>query len=139
MYTIEGFDADGRRVFIKTKNVVVQNFFTSVFTLLSGGSAALNITHFAVGSGTSTAAKTDTALQTETYRKAVSAITASATKLTVKTSIGASDFVGTWQEVGIIINGTDTLASGSLLSRANVSFNKTNAIQLLITYTLTCQ
>ena len=138
-YTLEGYDEQGNRVFFEQENLVVQNFFTSVFTLLTGGAAALNVTHIAVGSGTNAASKSDTALQTETYRKAYSTISATPTKLTVKCSVGPSEMVGTWREIGVFINGTGTAGSGSLLSRANINFAKTSGTQLLITYTLTIQ
>ena len=139
VYTIEGIDADGKRVFIETHNVLVQGFFTNVFTLLSGGAAALNITHLAVGSGTNAAMKADTALQTETGRKGVSSMSATATKLTVKTSIAVSELVSTWREIGIYANGTATPGSGTLISRASLNYAKTSSIQLLVTYTLTLQ
>lgn len=139
VYTIEGIDADGKRVFIETHNVLTQTFFTRVFTQLSGGSGALNITHLAVGTGTNAAAKSDTALQTETGRKAVSSMTVNSTKITVKTSIAASELISTWREIGIILAGTDTAGSGTLLSRASINYTKTASIQLLVTYVLTLQ
>jgi hypothetical protein len=138
-YRFEGFDSvTGEKIFDKTyKNVLVQNYFTSIFKLLNGESPSLSISHFAAGSGTSTAVKSDTALGSEVFRKAVTTKTYAAAKFTVKVSLAPSECAFVIKEIGIFANGINTLGSGSLVSRCNVDIDKNSSTQLLITYTIT--
>jgi len=134
-WLIEG--CDGTR--LEWDNVVVQGFFTNVISRLNGGSAALNVTHIATGTGTNAAAKSDTALQTEFFRKALSSKSTTATTFVAKLSLAPSESVTTIRELGVFIDATDTAGSGTLLSRCNVSFTKNASTQYLMTYTLTIQ
>lgn len=140
-YLIEGEDiVTGEKFSKRFHNVVVQNFFSQVFSALRGGTPVLNVTHLAIGTGTTAVAKSDTALQTEIFRKAPSVTPViTATTYTIKINVAAGEAVGTWGEIGIIINGTDMLGTGTLLSHANMSYAKSSSVQYTITFTLTLQ
>jgi len=70
-------------------NVIVQNFFTGVFQLLNAATGAdIHLTHMATGTGTGAALKTNTALGTEAFRKALSSKSYTATQFTAKLSLG---------------------------------------------------
>lgn len=139
-YRFEGFNDKGEKVFDKTySNVITQNLFTNFFKNLNAESAVLNLTHIATGSGTNAAAKTDTALQTEVFRKAITTKTYGTTTFVCKLSLGASESVFTICEIGLFANGTDTAGSGTLFSRCNVNIAKNASTQYLITYTITAQ
>lgn len=134
-WLIEG--SDGSRY--EWDNVVVQGFFTAVISRLNGGIDALNVTHIATGTGTNTAAKSDTALQAEYFRKALSSKSTTSSTFVAKLSLAPSESVTTIRELGVFINATDTPGSGVLLSRCNVNIVKNASTQYLMTYTLTIQ
>lgn len=139
-YKIEGFDLDGKKVFEDVvTNVVVQNTFTAFFKLLKGEAIEFAISHIAVGTGATAAAKSDTALVAEVARKAVTTVTYNSNKVTVKLSVAPSEFVASIKELGVFVEATDTLGSGVMLSRCNYVKDKNASTQLLITYTLTAE
>jgi len=142
-YHFEGFDLTGKKVFDKkVKNVVTQLYFTIIMKYLDqsvSGQAddELDLTHFATGSGTATAAKSDTALGTEVFRKAITSKTYSTTAFVCKTSLVAGESNFLIKEVGIFAKASLTLGSGTLISRANVNIDKNANLKYLVTYTLT--
>ncbi len=144
-YRIEGFDKNGAKVDDRTfKNVLTQEFFTRIFKFLNQGISApevdaLNLTHMATGTGTTTPSKSDTALGAEAFRKAISSKTYSANKFTCKLSLDTSESNFTITEIGTFAKASDTAGSGALISRALVNIAKTSAIKYLVTYTITCQ
>jgi len=111
------------------KNVVVQNFFTAVYNCLAGSSIAIPITHLATGDGIATAARTDTALGNELFRKAISTVTGGTANFTAKTSLTPDESNFTIREIGLFSNTT-------LISRVNVDIAKNKNVQILVTYTL---
>jgi len=119
-------------------NVIVQNFFTGVFQLLNAATGAdIHLTHMATGTGTGAALKTNTALGTEAFRKALSSKSYTATQFTAKLSLGTTESNFTIKEIGIFANATDTAGSGTLISRCLVDIAKNSNITYLITYKLT--
>lgn len=79
------------------------------------------ITYVAIGSGTNTPTSSDTQLQTETFRKAVTTYTSGGTgELLISMFLGPSDAVGTdIEEVGLYggSSATSTPNSGVLIAR----------------------
>lgn len=119
-------------------NVITQNFFTGVFQLLNAATGAdIHLTHMATGTGTGAALKTNTALGTEAFRKALSSKSYTATQFTAKLSLGTTESNFTIKEIGIFANATDTAGSGTLISRCLVDIAKNSNITYLITYKLT--
>ena len=132
-YRFEGFDASGRKVLDKTyNNVIVQGAYTAIFKMLNNETHSMALSHMATGTGTNAALRADTALQTEIFRKAITTQSYTTLRYTCKLSLAASESVGTIREIGVF---ADTV----LFSRCNVNIVKTNAVQLLITYTITTE
>lgn len=138
-YKIERLDVDKWVTVQEKKNVVVQGFFTGLFTHLQGTDTPMEVTHFALGTGTTAAMKANTALETEAFRKAHTSISSTPTSLIVKLSLAPNEAVMTIREIGVFMEATDTPGSGNLLSRVNVNVEKNASTQYLITYTLTIQ
>ena len=113
----------------RIKNVVVQNFFTAIYSCLAGSSTSIPITHIATGDGIATAARTHAALGNELFRKAISTVTGGTTNFTAKTSLTPDESNFTIREIGLFSNTT-------LISRVNVNIPKNENVQFLITYTL---
>ena len=138
-YKIERLDGDKWVTVQEKNNVVVQGFFTGLFTHLQGTDTPMEVTHFALGTGTTKAMKSNTALEAEAFRKARTSISSTPTSLVVKLSLAPSEAVMTIREIGLFMEATDTPGSGNLLSRVNVNVEKNASTQYLITYTLTIQ
>ena len=138
-YKIERLDGDKWVTVQEKNNVVVQGFFTGIFTHMQGTATPMEVTHFALGTGTTTAMKSNTALETETFRKARTSISSTPTSLIVKLSLAPIEAVMTIREIGLFMEATDTPESGTLLSRVNINVEKNASTQYLITYTLTIQ
>lgn len=131
-YKFEGYDITGKKIFEKTfKNTVVQNFFTSLFKIIAGQTGYVLAYQMATGTGTNVAAKTDTTLQTEYYRKNVTSITYTTTQVIIKTVLTPVESNITIKEIGIFSS------DGGLLSRCNVDVDKNSSTQYTITYTMT--
>lgn len=139
IYKIEKLEGDKWITVEEKKNVVVQGFFTNIFTHLQGTDTPMEVTHFALGTGTNTAMKANTALEAETFRKTRTSISSTPTSLVVKLSLAPTEAVMTIREIGLFMEATDTPESGTLLSRVNVNVEKNASTQYLITYTLTIQ
>lgn len=119
-------------------NVIVQGFFTGVFKLLNAATGAdIHLTHMATGTGTGAALKTNTALGSESFRKALSSKSYTTTQFIAKLSLGTTESNFTIKEIGIFANATDTAGSGTLISRCLVDIAKNSNITYLITYKLT--
>lgn len=100
--------------------------------------------YVAIGTGSSTPAATDTTLNAEVFRKAVSSIAIGANpgELLITLYLGPADSVGTViGEVGVFAgaSASATPGSGVLMGRALYSHTHTNAesIQLVIDWTNT--
>ena len=132
-FRFEGFDENGKKVFDKSyNNIIVQSAYTAIFKMLKGETHSLTLSHMATGTGTTAALRADTALEMELFRKAITSQSYTNLRYTCKLSLAASESVATIREIGVF---ADTV----LFSRCNVNIVKTNAIQLLITYTITTE
>lgn len=153
-YTIKAFDAkgnpaeftcNGNRVSVyHGKNVLTQLLFDGFFKFLNAVTDTpayddLNISHLAIGTGTTTPAKTDTTLETEYFRKAVSSKSYTDDVFTAKMLMGTTEGNTTMTEIGVFADATDTVDTGTLLSRIAVNITKTDSISLLLTWTLTLE
>lgn len=102
-------------------------------------SAVLNsstspFTYMAIGTGTTAAAVTDTALATELTRSAFTTSNVTSNVVTLTTTYAAGTGTGTLTEAGILNNSS----GGTLLSRVVFSaINKGSADSLTITWTIT--
>ena len=114
----------------RINNVVVQSFYTALYNSLANVAPMnLPVTHLATGDGTATAARTDTALGNELFRKAISTVAGGTANFTAKTSLTPDESNFTIREIGLF---SDT----ALISRVNVNIAKNENVQLLVTYTL---
>lgn len=128
-YIIE--DERGNR-YVK-KNVVVQNFFSAVISYLNGTTtAAIGVTKFGFGTGTTAAAKSDTALETSVYEKAITSKSTGSTFYKCKVVLGPTEANFRIREIGVF-------AGSTLISRVNVDKTKTSSNQYTVTYILTVE
>ena len=144
-YTIESYNVKTQeRSTIVFENAITQGYFTAIHNFLSqdiSGAAAdsMSLNYIAVGTGTNTAGRSDTDLQTEYFRKAITAKSFSASKYSARLSIDVTEGnpVGEYiKEVGILANATGTAGTGILFSRANVNIQKNDNIRLNILWEL---
>ena len=99
----------------------------------AGPDDVLQIKYLAFGTGTTPAAASDTALETEVFRKQVTQQSYPSTG-TVRTIVALTDTEAnfTIREIGVFAgpDASSTAGSGTLLSRVNVSIEKNNNIIL---------
>lgn len=145
-YIIEAVDVrTGKIVHSSKHNVVVQGFFTGVFKFLDQAVSSpsvddLNVTHIAVGDGTASAMRSDTLLDNEVFRKVTATKSFTTTTFTCKMALGPTEgnpSGGFIKEVAVFAKATDTVDTGTMISRANVNVAKNNNIKLTITWVLT--
>lgn len=144
-YNITSIDERSGRIIESIDfNVVTQLLFTGLFKLFNYDTDlptadSLNFTHIAIGTGLNAASKSDTTLQTETFRKVLASKTYNSDTFVSKTSIAASEGNpggGFIEEVACFAKATDTANSGTIVSRANVHIAKNTNIKLVISWTL---
>lgn len=139
-YIVEAYSLDGKLISRKVyENVVVQNFFTTLFNFLNVNNqdqAALYLNYFAVGTDTTQAAKTDTLLGAETFRKSITQKTFNNTRFTCQCELAPSEAVGVIREFGVFANATATADSGTMISHVNVNISKNSSTKYIITYIL---
>lgn len=101
----------------------------------------LQLKYFAFGTGTTAPAVTDTALETEIFRKAITQVTNPAPGV-VQTivSLNTSEANFTIREIGVFAgsDATGTPGSGLLVSRVAVNIQKNSNIILNVVRTDTC-
>lgn len=107
---------------------VIQKTNVGLNLFRDGENGAQNpkVTYMAIGSGSATPLATDTQLQNETFRKAVTSYTVGSTgDITVNATLGTSDAVGAnIQEVGFFGgNATSTRNSGVMIARGLYAHN----------------
>ena len=132
-YHIEGWENGVKTIDFKKKNVITQTLFNAFFDALDGTTTPIEIAEIATGTGTNTAMKSDTALQTEVFRKAISSKSRTSKQFIVKLSLGTAESAFVIREIGVFTS------DGDMISRVNVNIDKNSSTQLLITYTLTAQ
>lgn len=90
-----------------------------------------------LGSGTSTPANGDTALQTPTYRNAVASLTNASNIAYITAFFSATETTGTYREAGLYSNGSAGTGTGVLVSRVSVNITKSSSETLTIDWELT--
>lgn len=90
-----------------------------------------------LGSGTSTPANGDTALQTPVYRNAIASRTNSSNIAYATAFFNATETTGTYRECGIFSDGSGTIGTGVLVSRVSINVTKSSSETLTIDWTLT--
>jgi len=143
-YLFEGFDLNGKKVFEKEfENTITNNLFSTVINFFDNSSGqpndVLNVSHIALGLGTTNAVKTDTILEYEQFRKQISTKSRTVNQFTYKLSLIGEEANFNIREVGTFANADNTVNNGLLISRANVNINKTSSIQYLVTFRLIIQ
>lgn len=100
---------------------------------------SLEITHGALGTGTTAPDPTDTTLETEVFRKETSTTAYDGNTAYIDFFIDKADTDGTFTEFGNFIDGTTDPDSGILFSKVAVNWEKTNLVSLFIAceYTIT--
>lgn len=102
----------------------------------------VDVTYFAVGSGTNAPSNSDTTLQTEVARKAVTSSTNNNNEASIATFFAATEATGTHRELGAFGDGDATQASASadsgiLYSRAATNITVGATETLTLTYKIT--
>ena len=112
-------------------NLVVNAGLNLIRDLLDGDAVA-GLTHFAVGTGTTAVAASQTALVTETFRAAVTSRTSSAESLSVKYYLpSGSANGGTLAEVGLF----NAASSGTMFARAKLASTIAKTSSVTVTFT----
>lgn len=118
---------------IEFDNLIVNGGLSNLAALLAGTGDTIG--YLALGTGKATPANTDTALGKETFRTAVTGVSASGASCSSVFTVLAAEAVGAITEIGIFAGGTSTANSGTLISRALWSYTKTADEELYITRT----
>lgn len=140
MEIVQGFGAKGfyeivndeTGEIIAAHNVITTGLFTAILNNLNNTATGFAITKLAAGTGTNTAAFTDTALQTQIAEKAITSSSITTTQYKCKIILAPSEFVGNIKEMGMF-------AGSTLISRVNVDFPKNSSTQYTVNFTLTLQ
>ena len=118
---------------VARKNVVVQNFFDAVLSYLNGTTtAAIGVTTLAVGTGTTTPTKNDTALAAQVFSKAITSKSITSSKFTCKTILAPAEAAVHIREIGIF-------AGSTLISRTLFDLDKNSATQYSVYWLLTIE
>lgn len=80
--------------------------------------------YLVLGTGNTTPTNNDTTLVAENFRKEVTARIREGVVVNFYIHLADADAVGTWYEYGIVVGGTTTKDSGTLLFRGLISFTK---------------
>lgn len=97
-----------------------------------------DISHTAVGSGTTAEATNDVALDTETNRLAPTSQRRQDNQLIVRTFFSNANLPATVEEVGWFMNGSGAADSGELLVRALTTFVKgSQDLNVVLNFTVT--
>lgn len=125
---------EGQQIF---ENITPTVGFQQITKAMSGNISAVSeikVNYHALGSGTTPPAAGDTQLQTETYRKLLSSWTYSGNKAYYTAFYTAAEVSGTFDEIGLFINGTATANSGNLWDRSLLTIVKSSTQTLTIDY-----
>lgn len=91
-----------------------------------------DITHAAVGTGTTAPTQADAQLQTEVNRASVTKVLRSGSTIQIRTLFTNANLPATAEEAGWFMNGTGAANSGDMLVRSTQQFVKGTADLLLI-------
>ncbi len=129
---------DGTAKTMWVSNLVVDNLTEWVANVLGGvTSSVLNVSHIAVGSGTTAPASTDVQLESEFARKTAD-VAVDGSVVRASTYFTFPEAIGTISELGLFANATDTANSGTLLARVALAspVTKTSADTLTVAWTI---
>lgn len=91
-----------------------------------------DISHNAIGTGTTTPTAADIKLVTETQRNSITLDLEAGKSVQSRTFFTNAELPATMEEVGWFMNGTATVDSGELLTRALINFVKADGDLLII-------
>jgi len=120
------------------ENITPAIGFEAITKALSGNISdpeELEVMVFALGTGTTPAADSDTTLETEGFRKLLSSVSYSGASAFYTAFIDLAEAVGSWTEMGLFMNAdAGTPDDGTLWDRTLESITKTNSQSLTIDY-----
>lgn len=128
-------DSKGNRDVVE--NRVMDPVLDALVNVFKGTAPDLQIKYLAIGDGTTAVTNTDTQLVNERFRVQITAQTNPSTgRLKNSFTILANEAVFTWQEVGIFGGSTasSTANTGTLISRILYTKEKTNDLEVSVTY-----
>ena len=100
------------------KNIVTDGFYQLIADNLIGASSD-NLTHFGIGTGTTTATGTDTSLVTPSGdREAITYTDSTGAIIHLRATISGADLIYTWKEVGVFT----ALTAGIMTNRVNINY-----------------
>ena len=130
----------GKKTILEKHNLITQLLYNKLFGFMNADNVpidcnSLNITHLALGTGTTSVTSTDTKLAAELFRKGYTTKIQGIASFQTKVIIAPPEAVGNIKEIGLFANATDTADSGTLLSRLLIDRQKTAVLQWTIIYT----
>jgi len=124
---------DGKyKTIYKKENLIVSVGLAYLVLRLDSNSSSL-MRYVAVGTGTSTAAVTDTQLQTELDRKIFDDTDTLDNVWHTETIFTGTEAVGTWKEAGIF----NASSGGTMLNRVNIDFTKGSGDNVKVEWDIT--
>ncbi|KYH37224.1 MAG: putative tail fiber protein [Candidatus Bathyarchaeota archaeon B24] len=116
----------------EARNVVCNVLLSQLRNALIGSGSVSEYTHIAVGSGTTTPTRSDTALANEIARKVCDERLISGTKVIYRVTFGSDEANGSINEVGVF----DAASGGNMLARAlfGETIEKTSDYILFVEY-----
>jgi hypothetical protein len=132
IWTIREYNEKGELLnTIVKENMVVDDGLNLVLSRLNSNSLDF-IDYIAVGTGSTTASASDTALETELLRKQATDKSLTGNELSVQTSFGTAEAIGDWREAGVFT----ASSSGTMLNRVNLVYEKTTGIIVVVKFEL---
>jgi len=129
---VEIFDLKTKEKLYEKDNLVVNTGLTLIIDRLKTNT--INpLSHIAVGTGDTPVSATDTQLENEIMRKAISDIDTVGNILTAKTQFEDWEAIEHWREIAIF----NAPAGGVMLNRVNIDFEKTTQDAVEVKFTLT--
>ena len=115
-----------------TVNNLVCDGFYSLLADRMINNTAVTISHFAVGSSTTSVDVTDTVMGTETFRKEITHLSSPGSSITLQTEIYGNEALTTWKEIGLF----NDASAGTLTNHTNVDFTHSAGDVLTITWNI---
>jgi hypothetical protein len=109
---------------ITKKNLITDRGLAFIASLLAGTQSNDVSIYLGIGTGNNPVKNSDTTLQNEVLRKAVSAKQTEGSLVRLRTFFLSNEANGNWNEFGIYMAGTDVLGSGILLNRVVTPLSK---------------
>lgn len=117
-------------------NIVVDDGNEQYVKLMAGDSTAY-ASYCGVGSGTTAAASTDTALETEIGRIAITDYSIASATCTFSTFFGSADCNGSWNEVGLLTANSGGILINHYILASTITKNSTKTVIVDIELTIT--